>query len=110
MSDLALWQTPPVSEPGWWRKADNGGVVEEVDEFIFPDLDVDNSHQLVQQGGDHIVAVDGGVEPPMPDLVEDSSDDEDDGEGPGGDDDQWEPENDAVEEQHVEAPAPSGPR
>ena len=24
---------------------------------------------------------------PMPDLVEDSSDDEDDGEGPGGDDD-----------------------
>ena len=46
----------------------------------------------------------------MPDLVEDSSDDEDDGEGPGGDDDQWGPEDDAVEEQHVEQPAPSGPR
>ena len=48
----------------------------------------------------------------MPELVEDSSDDEDDGEGPGGDDDQWGPEDDAVGEQHVEQPAlaPAEPR
>ena len=46
----------------------------------------------------------------MPDMVEDSSDDENDGEGPGGDDDQWGPEDDVVEEQHVEQPVPTGPR
>ena len=62
--------------------------------------------------GDHVAAVDGGVEPPIPELVEDSSDNEDDGEAPGGGDDQWGPEDDAVEKQHVEqpAPAPAGPR
>ena len=46
----------------------------------------------------------------MPDLVEDSSDDEDDGEGPRGDDDQRGPDDDAMEEQHVEQPVPTGPR
>ena len=51
-------------------------------QHIFPDLIVDNTQQLVQQGGDHIAALDGGMEPPRPELVEDSSDDEDDGEGP----------------------------
>ena len=35
--------------------------------------------------------LDGEVEPLMPDMVEDSSDDEDDGEGPRGDDDRWGP-------------------
>ena len=97
-------------EPGWWRTADNGGVAEVVDEFIFPDLAVDNSQQQVQQGRDRVAAVDGGVESPMPELVEDSSDDEDDGEGPGGGDDEWGPEDDAVEEQHVEQPASNEPR
>ena len=93
-------------KPGLWRKADDGGVAEEVEEFIFLDLDVDNSQQM-QQGGEHVDAADGVVEPLMPDLVEDSSDDEDDGEGPGGgDDDQWGPEDDAVEEQHVDQPLP----
>ena len=97
-------------KPGWWRKADDGGVVEEMEEFIFPHQDVDSSQQQVQLGGEHIAAVDGGVEPLMPNLVEDSSDDEDDDEDPGGDDDQWGPEDDAMEVQHVEQPAPSGPR
>ena len=32
-------------KPGWWRKADDGGVIEEEEEFIFPDLDVDSSQQ-----------------------------------------------------------------
>ena len=73
----------------WWRKADDGGELQEVEEILFPDLNVDNSQQQqqVQQGGEHTTVVDGEVEPPMPVLVEDSSDDEDDGEGPGGDDD-----------------------
>ena len=84
-------------KPGWWRKVDDGGVVEEVEEFILPDLDVDSSQQI-QQAGEHTHAADGEVEPLMPDMVEDSNDDEDDGEGPGGDDDQWGPEDDAVEE------------
>ena len=96
-------------KPRWWRKADDGGVVEEMEEFIFSDLDVDSSQQM-QQGGEHVAAADGGVEPPMPDLVEDSSDDEDDDEGPGGDDDQWGLDDDAVEEQHVEQPTPTGLR
>ena len=98
-------------KPGWWRKTDDGGVVEEVEEFIFPDLNVDNSQQQVQQGGEHIAAVNGEVETPMPDLVEDNSDDEDDGEGPRGDDYQWGPEDDVVEEKHVEQPvlAPARP-
>ena len=65
-------------EPGWWRKVDNGGVAEVVDEFIFPDRAVDNSQQQMQQGEDNVAAVDGGVEPPMPELVEGISDDEDD--------------------------------
>ena len=30
-------------KPGWWRKVDDGGVVEEVEEFIFLDLDVESS-------------------------------------------------------------------
>ena len=46
----------------------------------------------------------------MPDMVEGSSDDEDDGESLGGDDDQWGLEDDVVEEQHVEQPVPTGPR
>ena len=99
-------------KPGWWRKVDGGGELQEVEEIIFPDLNVDNSQQQqqVQQGGEHTAVVDGEVEPLMPVLVEDSSDDEDDGEGPGGEDDQWGPEDDAVEEQHVEQPVSTEPR
>ena len=97
-------------KPGWWRKENAGGVVEEVEEFIFPYLDVDSSQQQVHQDGEHVVTVAGEVELPMPELVEDSSDDEDDGEDLGGDDDEWGPDDDAVLEQHVEQPVPIGPR
>ena len=64
----------------------------------------------MQQGGEHVAAVDGGVELPKLDLVEDSSDDEDDGDDLGGDDDEWGPDDDVVVEQHVEQPTPIGPR
>ena len=53
-------------KPQWWRKVVDGGAVEEVEEFIFPDLDVDSSQQQVHQGGEHIAAADGVVEPPIP--------------------------------------------
>ena len=93
--------------PGWWREPIDGGVVDEVEDFIFPDLPVDIPQQIQQEGE---LAADGEVEQIMPDMVEDSSDNEDDGEGPGEEDDRWGPEDDAVEEQHVEQPAPDAPR
>ena len=90
-------------QPGWWREAVDGDVLEEVEEFVFPDLAVDN----LQQDVGPVDAATVGEGEQLPDLVEDSSDDEDDGEGPGGgDDDQWGPEDDAV----VEESAPIGPR
>lgn len=88
--------------PGWWRKDGGGGVADEVEEFIFPDLDVDSSQ--------HLELEDVGEEPSMPDLVEDSSDDEEDGDDLGGGDDQWGPEDDAEEEEQIEQPASSEPR
>ena len=59
-----------------------------MEEFIFPDLDFDCPQQQVQQVGEHVAVVDEEVELPMPELVEDSSDDEELGEDLGGDDDQ----------------------
>ena len=63
-------------EPGWWKVPSGGsGVIEEEDEVQFPDLDVDSSPQL-QQMVEMQGVVGGGVEPEMPELVEDSSDDD----------------------------------
>ena len=69
-------------ESGWWRKVDGGGGVQEEEEIISPVLPVDNLQQQhqVQPGGENIAAVDGEEELPLPTLVEDSNDDEDDGE------------------------------
>ena len=73
-------------QPGWWRKAIEGGVVDDVEEIFFPDLNVDKA-----KGTDpEALQV---REPLMPELVEDSSDDE--GEAGGGDDVEWGPEDDA---------------
>ena len=86
-------------QPGWWRGVVGGDVLEEVEEFVFPDLAVDNLQQDV--GPVNAATVEGGEQ--LPDLVEGSSEDEDDGEGPsGGDDDQWGPEDDAVVEKHID--------
>ena len=94
-------------QPGWWREVVDGGVLEEVEEFVFPDLAVDNFQQNV--GPVDAATVEGGEQ--LPELVEDSSDDEDDDEGPGGgDDDQWGPEDDAVVDKHIDQPAPVEPR
>ena len=75
-------------EAGWWRKTVDGGEFDDVEPVRFPDLNDgvttvgETTHQLE-----------------MPDLVEDSSDDEDEGEGDGndggGEDDDWGPDDDA---------------
>ena len=74
--------------PGWWRKVNEGGAFEKEEEIVFPDLVMDNAQQVVEarQVGqlEQIGAADEDVEPSMPELVEDSSDDEADDEEPGG--------------------------
>lgn len=76
-------------QPGWWRKDAAGDFVDEVEEIIFPDLGVDRV-QVVEQEIPQI------AEPFMPDLVEDSTDEEDGvDDASGGDDDEWGPAHDA---------------
>ena len=82
-------------QPGWWRKENNGGgLVDDIEETIFPDLDVGVVGREIAKVQEH--------DPPMPALVEDNSDEEEgedggDGNGNdgGGDDDSWGPDDDA---------------
>ena len=55
---------------GWWRKEAEGGVADGFEEIMFPDLGVDK----VQVAEHEIPQI---AEPLMPDLVEDSNDEED---------------------------------
>lgn len=76
-------------EPGWWRSnVEGGGACEDGGEVIFPDLvevaAIAVAEPLLQLQEDL----------PMPELHEDSSDDDADGEG-GGDGDDWGPADDA---------------
>ena len=78
-------------EPGWWRQGGDGGErFDDIEEINFPDLDVDVAQRAGEQG---MIQV---VDPQMPFLVEDSSDDEGDGNGvDDGGDDEWGPDDDA---------------
>ena len=79
-------------QPGWWRKENNvGELVDDIDEIVFLDLGVDVVGEETKGGQE--------CDPQMHVLVEDSSDEEEregDGNGEGGDDDSWGPDDDAV--------------
>ena len=85
-------EVPDVNEnveAGWWRKVVDGGEFDDIEPVRFPDLNGD----VVSEGeATHQLE--------MPPLVEDSSDDEDGGEGDangeGDDDDSWGPDDDAL--------------
>ena len=82
-------------QPGWWKKgAAGGGDSADIEVIVFPDLDVDEVEGAAAQ-----VQVQGEVaELEIPDLVEDSSDDEeDDVDGEG--DEEWGPDDDAPGDQ-----------
>ena len=57
-------------QPKWWRKDTGVGEPVDVDEFVFPDLAVDKNEGAAKQVQ--------APEQEMPELVEDSSDDEGD--------------------------------
>ena len=69
-----------------------GEAVEEEEEIEFLDLVMDGAQQVVEASQmrllDQIGPADADVEPPMLELVEDSSDDEDDDEEPEGEADE----------------------
>ena len=80
-------------QPGWWKKDTEQEGEEENEVLRFPDLDVDNAQVAVG-----VEEVPQEVEPQgLPELFEDSSDDEDEGDGAdnGNHDDEWGPEDDA---------------
>ena len=74
--------------PRWWRKENDGEeLVNDIDEINFPDLDVDVV-EGEREGGQE-------CDQPMPILVEDSSDEEGGEAAIDGDNDDWEPGDDA---------------
>ena len=85
--------------PGWWRKVNEGEAIEEEEGIVFPDLVIDSLQQVVEarQVGQlkKMGAASEGVEPIMPELVEDSTNDEADDEEPRGEANEWGTDDDA---------------
>ena len=71
-------------QPGWWKKTSETSVVDEEEEIVFPDL-VESGVKDVEQRVELLPI--GGEEQVMPELVEDSSDDEDEDTGPADESD-----------------------